>query len=1408
MDALNYQNPSPAASEDSDVAQLLPVVPDREGPPTVSLAVLLDFAIQQALHELTILSEMLPIKDPVDRKKAIVQFAHATRLMFVKMLAIVKWLRTSKKFEPLSSICYFLDQQAQQFVDTADKLFELARVELQQARLPLFQISTAIDVLTTGTYPRLPLIIKDAFVAEDKLTTYETRQTILLLNERLVYFLVKSASSLPSRVSMFRIHNGTIVMRVKGEFQIRITVLPREKPEFLLLSVAILVKDPDIGAGMDLVHPLQLNTIHELVQSRISLSNEPFLEAYRILHSFAVSLQLDVLECQARQLGRTIAPNYIRVDKYDPYKGYLDVQYWINERTADRPGLNPRLSKLLSNTVTYKMHIFFDKDDLNSGLFIRHTPPSAGRLLDHVPAKRHISMGQLLSEVIEVRIRERLLLVRQVLSGVPPSSQVHFAGDAAPALIYEIIVHEQESPINEHLHISINAFYGHVVCQIHAIGQHEDLRALEKEFNGACSVIEVTKIINRLRIAIMMARYRTALAVSQTKIINENNGCAVLKHYTFPKDRIVIHYQRETWHYLVIGFEASAEAGIDVSFHLVTDYKGNHYNCVKINPMSILKKSVIPKFCDMFEYTPENLRDSEEDANSSSDDTIDRVLNSDEMLDDQYEGDGSMDMARKNSKWTGSDSQVKLVLAALDDRILFTNLAYCLEKQNIQYTAVETDPIVGGPYIRINDITSVCPEDNAKQRVTAFAEDIASAVIRLDNRRAAVFLLEITMKEAPLAPNFYQNRAMGRNLIVPENSYAGALVENENVRLAVDRTTRSFIHEFTMTPHGHVANTFMERVKDLFAMWSHLYEVVKRFSSVYRFFEKQVDVVSYDFYKLSLAYGPQRAYILHLDWDKDTHKFVVSFSHFLHLPMKQNGKPREYTKRTNPHSLLATHLTERMNDKRDLIDLVHFCVNTIIPLRCITEAARGRVRSLKTYCSLAASDPGMLNVGVVTDVFPYAYDTVRVMAGRVTLEFVFLNSGAVLLADVTPGAPAAPGLAGLVDAYEDYPKPNPANLDELAHYEVVNSAEEASNPQIVHEPPLEDLQPPGSLPPADLESELEDLMIDLPNPRSIPDEILTDRTPAKKKNDPKTAPPKRRIDPRRALELSRTPIRISCRRLVRLCMNLDGKGIPFENYLDALAFLPRVADVVERYANTDTMGHVPLKTVNNAPDHFTITASTMKVNNETGLVTLKCYLSPDTYSLKNAIIYENVEQPPDVVLNLMKKFFSKCVAPLYSERAVIGFLNLCRVTLPLPRESILHLMQTQLNIVHDAPYQVAFQLTPVAPPPGVKAKDLGVLFTYETKTLIFNICIRPAKISTKERFNERRYFEVTYHFVNKTVVIKRLFAKEEEPAIRKIIDEQLERSRSLNECPLWPCIRAVRDNFGNLQAEPVDTSNP
>ena len=57
-------------------------------------------------------------------------------------------------------ISSFLDQQAFLFVDTADRLASMARDALVHARLPSFAIPFAIDVLTTGSYPRLPACIR------------------------------------------------------------------------------------------------------------------------------------------------------------------------------------------------------------------------------------------------------------------------------------------------------------------------------------------------------------------------------------------------------------------------------------------------------------------------------------------------------------------------------------------------------------------------------------------------------------------------------------------------------------------------------------------------------------------------------------------------------------------------------------------------------------------------------------------------------------------------------------------------------------------------------------------------------------------------------------------------------------------------------------------------------------------------------------------------------------------------------------------------------------------------------------------------------------------------------------------------------------------------------------------------
>lgn len=58
----------------------------------------------------------------------------------------------------------FLDKHAMLFIDTADLLTRIARETVVRARLPNFHIPAAVEVLTTGTYSRIPSCVKVNFL--------------------------------------------------------------------------------------------------------------------------------------------------------------------------------------------------------------------------------------------------------------------------------------------------------------------------------------------------------------------------------------------------------------------------------------------------------------------------------------------------------------------------------------------------------------------------------------------------------------------------------------------------------------------------------------------------------------------------------------------------------------------------------------------------------------------------------------------------------------------------------------------------------------------------------------------------------------------------------------------------------------------------------------------------------------------------------------------------------------------------------------------------------------------------------------------------------------------------------------------------------------------------------------------
>uniref|UniRef100_A0A3Q1DCT5 Mediator of RNA polymerase II transcription subunit 14 n=1 Tax=Amphiprion ocellaris TaxID=80972 RepID=A0A3Q1DCT5_AMPOC len=387
-----------------------PVVSGPQPPPPgapatqgVRLSLLIEFLLQRTYHEITLLAEL---------KIEIVQFASRTRQLFVRLLALVKWASNAGKVEKCAMISSFLDQQTILFVDTADRLASLARDALVHARLPSFAIPFAIDVLTTGSYPRLPTCIRDKIIPPDPITKVEKLTTLNQLNQILRHRLV--TTDLPPQLANLTVANGRVKFRVEGEFEATLTVMG-DDPDipWRLLKLEILVEDKETGDGRALVHSLQVNFIHELVQARLCADEKPLQDMYNCLHSFCLSLQLEVLHSQTLMLIRERWGDLVQEERYVPAK-YLTLTVWNQQVLGRKTG----------TASVHKVTIKIDESDGSKPLQISHEPPLPAcdsKLMERAMKIDHLSVEKLLIDSVHARSHQKLQELKAILKTSNPS---------------------------------------------------------------------------------------------------------------------------------------------------------------------------------------------------------------------------------------------------------------------------------------------------------------------------------------------------------------------------------------------------------------------------------------------------------------------------------------------------------------------------------------------------------------------------------------------------------------------------------------------------------------------------------------------------------------------------------------------------------------------------------------------------------------------------------------------------------------------------------------------------------------------------------------------------------------------------------------------------------------------------
>nr|CAB3263726.1 mediator of RNA polymerase II transcription subunit 14-like [Phallusia mammillata] len=398
--------------------QVMPANTNQNLPPpgTIPLNTLIEFVVHKTYHDITVMADLLPSKTDMERKIAIVQFTTRTRQLFIRLLSLVKWASSVGKVVKCSEISSFLDRQAMLFVDTADKMHILANQVVVQARLPNFSVPAAVDVLTTGTYPRLPNCIRDRIIPPDPILPKEKKATLKRIEQIILFRLVTEI--IPPQINELKVEKGVVHLHVPGEFKASITLMgDGADVPWRLLKLDFLVEDREVGNGKALVHSIQVNYIHELVQSRLVANDKPLVDLFNILHFFCLSLKLEVLQAQADRLMKLRWGKFIQIDEYQAGQK-LTLSYWR---------VNPYKKQTKPFSIVIRQSATKPSNPLQV-IHIPKVPLDDVSLVESASTINHLSLELLINQSICIRSYHILIQLKEMLHKHIRNDPSYFAG--------------------------------------------------------------------------------------------------------------------------------------------------------------------------------------------------------------------------------------------------------------------------------------------------------------------------------------------------------------------------------------------------------------------------------------------------------------------------------------------------------------------------------------------------------------------------------------------------------------------------------------------------------------------------------------------------------------------------------------------------------------------------------------------------------------------------------------------------------------------------------------------------------------------------------------------------------------------------------------------------------------------
>lgn len=348
----------------------LPVVLDGQVP----LGDLLSRVAQAIYAELSELAETLPNMSDAARKRTLADWVVKTKKQVVKLYAITKWARDADTVQKCMNITAFLMNQNQQFEDVMNGL-TYAKEILNPARLRNHDLLTSLDVLTTGTYQRLPSDIKKYIIPSTPLTDAEVASTLSDMEDAIRYRL-RMSEIIPVEMSQHRIANGLVHFSVPKLFETAICLIGAEKNDgWFFVSVKFLITVGGDLTGMQEFPSEPTGVLRRHIADEADLRmarylplsdkpefapnpedpprpqlpegtvDAPLVRLFNFLQMMSMSYQLEILCYQAQRMRSLGWAEFLKVEMRDGRKT-LAVSYWMRPPQSGVPVLAPNRLKL------------------------------------------------------------------------------------------------------------------------------------------------------------------------------------------------------------------------------------------------------------------------------------------------------------------------------------------------------------------------------------------------------------------------------------------------------------------------------------------------------------------------------------------------------------------------------------------------------------------------------------------------------------------------------------------------------------------------------------------------------------------------------------------------------------------------------------------------------------------------------------------------------------------------------------------------------------------------------------------------------------------------------------------------------------------------------------------------------